>query len=429
MEKTYLQKLNESWGAMLDDDTVGPAIPKADRYRRIATAQLLENTKNEAAKSPHDFISLTEAAPTNNISGGNLATFDPILMNMVRRAAPNMISHEIMGNQTLTMPTGLIFAIKSRYVNQTGTEALFNETDTDFSGAGTHAGNNPVSGTYTTGTTMTTAVAEALGDGVGADFQEMAFSIDKVTVSVGSRALKASYSQEVAQDMKAVHNLDVDTELGNIVTLELLSAINRELIRTVYRIATPGAAYGTDVAGTFDLNTDSNGRWMEERFKGLHYFAAREANAIAKATRRGKGNYIICSSDVAEALAFAGKMTYAPEFNTSMGTVDDTGNTFLGVLNGRYKIFIDPFFGGSGSGEEFLVVGYKGSTPFDNGMFFCPYVPLMISRAIDPKTYQPSFAFKTRYGLVGNPFFGASPGALTSNTNPYYRKTKITNIS
>jgi hypothetical protein len=326
-------------------------------------------------------------------------------------------------------PTGLIFAMKSHYSTQAGTEALFNEADTDFSGAGTHAGSNPVDGTYTTGNGVSTATAEGFGDST--TLQEMAFSIEKTTVTAKSRALKAQYTVELAQDLKAVHGLDAESELSNILSQEILAEINREVIRTIYKVAKTGSA-STATAGTFDLDVDSNGRWSVERFKGLLFNIERDANVIAQDTRRGKGNFIICSSDVASALAMAGVLDYAPALNTNLN-VDDTGNTFAGVLNGRYKVYIDPYSANSGSASQFYVAGYKGTSPYDAGLFYCPYVPLQMVRAIDPATFQPKIGFKTRYGMIANPFVMQADGTtdgdtFTADRNQYYRSVKVTNL-
>lgn len=431
-KKTQSDLIVERWGKLLDLDAYAPI---KDNYKKQVTARLLENTK--VALDEERRI-LQEAAPTNNIGAGNIGTWDPILISLVRRAMPNLIAYDICGVQPMTGPTGLIFAMKSRYNNQTDTEALFNEADTDFSGTGTHEGSNPVAGTnnatdsffdtsgYRTGTGMSTAAAEALGDGVGPDFNEMAFSIDRITVTAKSRALKAEYSMELSQDLKAVHGLDVEQELVQILSAEILTEINREVVRTLYRIATPGAAYGTANTGIFDLDTDANGRWSVERFKGLLFQVEREANAIAKSTRRGRGNFIIASSDVASALSLAGKLDYAPALSTNLN-VDDTGNTFVGVLEGKYRVYIDPYFTTS-AGQELMVVGYKGASAFDAGFFYCPYVPLQMVRAVGQDTFQPKIGFKTRYGMVGNPFYGATSGALTTNTNPYFRRVRVINL-
>jgi hypothetical protein len=314
-----------------------------------------------------------------------------------------------------------------------GTEALFNEADTDFAGTGTHAGSNPVSGTYTTGTGMTTAAAERLGQGGEGDgtFGQMAFSIEKTAVTARTRALKAEYSIELAQDMKSVHGLDAEGELSNILSTEILSEINREVIRTIYRTAKVGAQVGTATAGTFDLDVDANGRWSVEKFKGLMFQVEREANAIAQQTRRGRGNFIICSSDVASALAMAGVLDYAPALSTGLN-VDEASTTFAGVLNGKYKVYVDPYSANQ-SGTQFMTVGYKGTSAFDAGLFYCPYVPLQMVRAVDPNSFQPKIGFKTRYGLVANPFVDLDDGSgsvsdLTANQNYYYRRVAITNL-
>jgi hypothetical protein len=340
------------------------------------------------------------------------------------------MAYDIAGVQPMTGPTGLIFAMRSKYTNQSGTEAFFNETNTGYSGTGTHTGTIPgtVANTslFSTGTGMATAAAEALGDGNGTNFAEMAFSIEKVTVAAKSRALKAEYTTELAQDLKAVHGLDAETELANILQSEILVEINRELVRTVYSTAVAGAT-GTAVAGTFDLDVDANGRWSVEKFKGLMFQIEQEANAIAKATRRGKGNIVICSSDVASALQMAGILDYTPALNGNALAVDDTGNTFAGVLNGRYRVYIDPY-----AGANYLVVGYKGSSAFDAGLFYCPYVPLQMVRAVGENSFQPKIGFKTRYGMVANPFARggatANDGSLVTSTNVYYRRVAIANL-
>lgn len=424
MEFPTQKQLLEKWNAVLDHKDHAKI---SDPYRRSVTAVLLENQlnwiKEERQNNPQ---LLTEAAPTNNFGDGNIKSWDPILISLVRRSLPNLIAYDVAGVQPMTAPTGLIFALKSRYTNQTGSEALFNEADTDFSGKGTHAGDNPLAGGFTTGEGFTTAEAEALGDGVGTDFAEMAFSIDKVTVTARSRALKAEYTMELAQDLKAVHGLEAETELANILSSEILTEINREVIRKIYFISEVGAQHGVSVAGTFDLDTDSNGRWMAEKFKGLLFQVEREANQIAKNTRRGKGNIIIASSDVASALAMSGALDYAPALATNLN-VDDTGNTFAGVLLGRFKVYVDPYFGGQAT-NELLVVGYKGTSPYDSGFFYCPYVPLQMVRAVGENSFQPKIGFKTRYGIVPNPFYTDAAGAVNANSNPYYRRVKVTNL-
>ena len=443
----YLSETHEKkWQPVLEH----PDLPEIkDSYRRAVTSVILEN-QERAAKEDQAFLS--EAAPTN-ATGSSVANWDPILISLVRRAMPNLIAYDIAGVQPMTGPTGLIFAMRSRYTNQTGAEAMFDEADTDFSGrnaAGSsvdgysstaNSGTNPSvlndspAGTYTTGSAMTTAAAEALGDDSGNAFAEMAFSIEKSTVTAKSRALKAEYTMELAQDLKAIHGLDAETELANILSAEILAEINREVVRTVYTNAEKGAATNTTTAGIFDLDTDSNGRWSVERFKGLMFQLERDANRIAQRTRRGKGNMIICSADVASALQMAGVLDYTPALNNNLN-VDDTGNTFAGVLNGRFKVYIDPYSANS-SATQYYVVGYKGTSPYDAGMFYCPYVPLQMVRAVGQDTFQPKIGFKTRYGLIANPFAetGAASGAVSAvdgpgsaNANRYYQRVKVTNL-
>jgi hypothetical protein len=423
---TTRPELVKKWGPILEAEG---ASPIKDSYRKEVTAQLLENQERAMRETAQ---ALNEAVPTNSGGDGialggagtntNMAGYDPVLISLVRRAAPQMIAYDIAGVQPMTQPTGLIFAMKSRYATQDGTEALFNEADTDFAGTGTHAGANPVSGTYTTGTGMSTATAEDLGAGTA--FGQMAFSIEKTTVTAKTRALKAEYSVELAQDLKAVHGLDAEGELSNILSSEILGEINREVVRTVYTAARTGAQAGTAAAGTFDLDVDSNGRWSVEKFKGLMFQIEREANAIAQTTRRGRGNFIICSSDVASALAMAGVLDYAPALSTGLN-VDESSTTFAGVLNGKYKVYVDPYSANANASNatQFFVVGYKGTSAFDAGLFYCPYVPLEKVRAIDPATFQPKIGFKTRYGMVANPFTSWSSGQ-----NIYYRKVAVTNI-
>ena len=443
----YLSETHEKkWQPVLEH----PDLPEIkDSYRRAVTSVILEN-QERAAKEDQAFLS--EAAPTN-ATGSSIANWDPILISLVRRAMPNLIAYDIAGVQPMTGPTGLIFAMRSRYTSQTGNEAMFDEADTDFSGrnaAGSsvdgysstaNSGTNPSvlndspAGTYTTGTAMTTAAAEALGDDSGNAFAEMAFSIEKSTVTAKSRALKAEYTMELAQDLKAIHGLDAETELANILSAEILAEINREVVRTVYINAEKGAATNTTTAGIFDLDTDSNGRWSVERFKGLMFQLERDANRIAQRTRRGKGNMIICSADVASALQMAGVLDYTPALNNNLN-VDDTGNTFAGVLNGRFKVYIDPYSANSAA-TQYYVVGYKGTSPYDAGMFYCPYVPLQMVRAVGQDTFQPKIGFKTRYGLIANPFAetGAISGAATAvndagsaNSNRYHQRVKVTNL-
>ena len=436
----YLSEpLQQKWNGVLDH----PDLPTiSDPYRKAVTAVVLENQAVEMQKSGM----ITE---TNNQTGAAIQNFDPILISLVRRSLPNLIAYDVCGVQPMTGPTGLIFAMRSRYSTQTGTEAFYNEANTFFSGSNaaitaaqlaqltslTLAANTTE--TFTSNafpvTAMTTNQGENLGDGeAGNTFQEMAFSIEKVTVTAKTRALKAEYSMELAQDLKAVHGLDAETELANILSTEILAEINREVIRTIYGVAKLGAQVGTTTRGIFDLDTDSNGRWMVEKIKGLAFQIEREANTIAKQTRRGKGNIMLCSSDVASALAMAGILDYNSALQGQVNlTVDDTGNTFAGTLFGRIKVYIDPYFP-AGSTNEFAVIGYKGSNAYDAGLFYCPYVPLQMVRAVDTGTFQPKIGFKTRYGLVSNPFAdgtaAATQGALTAQSNVYYRGFVVKNL-
>ena len=446
------ENLQDKWQPVLEH----PDLPKiGDAYKRAVTTVILEN-QEKAVREDRSFMS--EAAPAN-ATGSSVDNWDPVLISLVRRAMPNLIAYDVCGVQPMTGPTGLIFAMKSRFSTQSGTEALFNEADTSFSstdaagGSGSpddQAGTNPAilndspAGTYTTGSGMTVAQAETLGDGTD-EFAEMAFSIDKVTVTAKSRALKAEYTMELAQDLKAIHGLDAETELANILSSEILAEINREVVRTIYINAEIGAsnnasthigavaAINTTTAGIFDLDTDSNGRWSVERFKGLMFQVEREANVISQRTRRGKGNLIICSSDVASALQMAGVLDYTPALNNNLN-VDDTGNTFAGILNGRYKVYIDPY-SANNSASQYFVVGYKGNSPYDAGIFYCPYVPLQMVRAVGQDNFQPKIGFKTRYGLQANPFAEANVGsnavingAGNANANRYYRRVKVANI-
>jgi hypothetical protein len=441
MTQSNYQALVEKWGPILEHTSFSPI---KDQHKRAVTATILENTERALLESGDRSIaqsSLLMETPTNDVGtggfGGNataagpVAGYDPVLISLVRRAMPNLIAYDIAGVQPMTGPTGLIFAMRSRYSNQAGTEAFYNEAATAFSGTGTQTG-EPIPAGFpantallTTGTGMDTAAAEALGDGGGTNFAEMAFSIEKVTVSARSRALKAEYTTELAQDLRAVHGLDAETELSNILQSEILVEINRELVRTIYTNAVSGAT-ATATAGIFDLDVDANGRWSVEKFKGLMFQIEQEANAIAKATRRGKGNIVICSSDVASALQMAGVLDYTPALNGNALEVDDTGNTFAGVLNGRYRVYIDPY-----AGNNYMVVGYKGTSAFDAGLFYCPYVPLQMVRAVGENSFQPKIGFKTRYGMVANPFAkGATQGlgALDVNSNVYYRRVRVTNL-
>ena len=436
------ENLQEKWQPVLEHSD----LPKIeDAYKRAVTTVILEN-QEKSVREDRSFM--TEAAPVN-ATGSSVDNFDPVLISLVRRAMPNLIAYDICGVQPMTGPTGLIFAMKSRFGTQAGAEALFNEADSDFSardaagGSGSpdaQAGTNPATlndspsaGTYTTGSGMSTAQAETLGDGTD-EFAEMAFSIDKVTVTAKSRALKAEYTMELAQDLKAIHGLDAETELANILSSEILAEINREVVRTIYGHAKPGAQVNVTTAGIFDLDTDSNGRWSVEKFKGLLYQLERDANAIGQQTRRGKGNIIICSADVASALQMAGVLDYAPALNNNLN-VDDTGNTFAGVLNGKFKVYVDPY-AANVSASQYYVIGYKGTSPYDSGLFYCPYVPLQMVRAVGQDSFQPKIGFKTRYGMVQNPFAtSAGDGALDNSgavgataQNLYYRRVKVTNI-
>ena len=436
------ENLQEKWQPVLEH----PDLPKiGDAYKRAVTTVILEN-QEKAVREDRSFMS--EAAPAN-ATGSSVDNWDPVLISLVRRAMPNLIAYDICGVQPMTGPTGLIFAMKSRFGSQAGAEALFNEADSDFSArdaAGdtgspdAQSGTNPATlndspsaGTYTTGSGMTTAQAETLGDGSD-EFAEMAFSIDKVTVTAKSRALKAEYTMELAQDLKAIHGLDAETELANILSSEILAEINREVVRTIYSHAKAGAQVNTTTAGIFDLDTDSNGRWSVEKFKGLLFQLERDANAIGQLTRRGKGNIIICSADVASALQMSGVLEYAPSLATNLN-VDDTGNTFAGVLNGKFKVYVDPYAANIAA-SQYYVAGYKGTSPYDSGLFYCPYVPLQMVRAVGQNSFQPKIGFKTRYGMVQNPFATSDgDGALDNSgavaagkANLYYRRVKVTNL-
>ena len=418
------EELMQKWKPILEHGAL-PGIQ--DSHRAAVTATLLENTETSMQEGESLGASgslLSEAAPAN--STADVQNYNPVLISLVRRAMPNLVAYDIAGVQPMTGPTGLIFAMRSKY-EDTGSkpEAFYGEADTDYSGAGTHA-NALGAGSETTGTGLDTADAEALGDGVGAEFAQMSFSIEKVSVTAKSRALKAEYTTELAQDLKAIHGLDAETELANMLSAELLAEINREVIRTVYSNAVAGSQGGVATNGTFNLDVDANGRWSVEKFKGLMFQIEKEANQIAKDTRRGKGNMIICSSDVASALQMAGVLDYTPALNSNNLNPDDTGNTFAGVLNGRFRVYIDPY-----AGANYMVVGYKGSSAFDAGLFYCPYVPLQMVRAVGENSFQSKLGFKTRYGMVSNPFAqGATvgSGALAANTNVYYRRTAVTNL-
>jgi len=433
------EHLQEKWSPVLQH----PDLPEIkDNYRRAVTTIILEN-QEKALKEDRNFLG--EAAPTN-ATGSSVDNWDPILISLVRRSMPNLIAYDICGVQPMTGPTGLIFAMRARGISQAGAEALADEpsmlsnqdagSDTgggDISGTNPAVLNDSPAGTYTTATGMTLAQGEALGDTTTNAFAEMAFSIEKHTVTAVTRALKAEYTMELAQDLKAIHGLDAETELANILSAEILAEINREVVRNIYVSAVKGAAANTTTSGIFDLDTDSNGRWSVEKFKGLMFQIERDANAIGQQTRRGKGNMILCSADVASALQMAGVLDYTPALNNNLN-VDDTSTTFAGVMNGRYKVYVDPY-AANVSASQYYIVGYKGTSPYDAGMFYCPYVPLQMVRAVGENTFQPKIGFKTRYGIAANPFHTGTVAASTdgaisisSATNKYYRKVKVSNL-
>ena len=430
------EHLQEKWQPVLQH----PDLPEIkDPYKRAVTTVILENQEKAMSE---DSAFLTEAAPANQTSG--VANWDPILISLVRRAMPSLIAYDICGVQPMTGPTGLIFAMKARYTSQTGTEALFNEANTFFAGAspataqtGKEVLGSLTSTSFNVGRPMTTANAEKLGDSALNPFQQMAFSIEKATVTAKSRALKAEYTMELAQDLKAIHGLDAETALANILSAEILAEINREVVRTIYINAKQGAQQNVTTPGTFDLDTDSGGRWSVEKFKGLMFAMERDANVIARDTRRGKGNLILCSADVASAMTMAGLLDYQSALQDNLN-VDSTGNTFAGVLNGRFKVYVDPYmamdvpYANSGAtAAQYYVCGYRGTSPYDAGLFYCPYVPLQMVRAVGENSFQPKIGFKTRYGLQVNPFAesdATTAGPGTVNANVYYRRVGITNL-
>ncbi len=473
MQMFNAEQLQEKWAPVLDYQGLDPI---KDSHRRAVTAILLENQEN-SIREEREFLYETPTVNTFSSTGNAgfgggasspVAGFDPVLISLIRRSMPNLVAYDLAGVQPMNGPTGLIFAMRSKYGTMDAAangEALFDEANTAYSGQndgfdiesglyvagsdsnsvglGTTAGHasaanpgllNPegsqTATTYPVGQGMRTDYAEDLGDGSGDQFNQMAFSIEKVTVTAKSRALKAEYSLELAQDLKAIHGLNAEAELANILSTEILAEINREVIRTIYKVAESGAAVNTATAGTFDLDVDSNGRWSVEKFKGLIFQIERDANAIAQRTRRGKGNMILCSADVASALTMAGVLDYTPALNANLN-VDDTGNTFAGVLQGKYRVYIDPY-SANVSANQYYVVGYKGSSPYDAGLFYCPYVPLQMVRAVGENTFQPKIGFKTRYGLVANPFAEGTnqtnTGRLKVNSNRYYRRVKVTNL-
>ena len=440
------EHLQEKWQPVLEH----PDLPKiSDPYKRAVTTLILEN-QEKALKEDRGFLG--EVAPVNAMGGGQMDTWDPILISLVRRAMPNLIAYDVCGVQPMTGPTGLIFAMRSSFASQDGAEALVDldvppadsssgqnsagELTADAAGTNPSILNDSPAGTYTTPTGMTTAQAEALGDSADNAFNQMAFSIEKSTVTAVSRALKAEYTMELAQDLKAIHGLDAETELSNILSSEILAEINREVIRSLYVTAVKGAQVNTTTAGIFDLDTDSNGRWSVEKFKGLMFAIERDANAIGQQTRRGKGNMVICSADVASALQMAGVLDYTPALSNNLN-VDDTTTTFAGVMNGRYKVYVDPY-AANVAASQYYVVGYKGTSPYDAGFFYCPYVPLQMVRAVGESSFQPKIGFKTRYGLAANPFAAAgavaaadtvnTDASLDANTNAWYRRVKVSNL-
>ena len=471
------EHLQEKWAPLLNAEGVDEI---KDPHRRAVTAVLLEN-QEKFLKDEQAFAqgTITEASPTNHANaagasggfGGSAAAagpqagFDPVLISLIRRSMPNLVAYDLAGVQPMSGPTGLIFAMRSRYKDMTGSETFYNEVNTAFSGQSSgndltsgfadvtaglgttdQSGTNPAvlnpvstasSTGYDVGEGMVTGDSEALGDGAGNQFNQMAFSIEKVTVTAKSRALKAEYSLELAQDLKAIHGLNAEAELANILSTEILAEINREVIRTIYKVAEQGAVSNVAQAGIFDLDIDSNGRWSVEKFKGLLFQIERDANAIAQRTRRGKGNMILCSADVASALTMAGILDYTPALNANLN-VDDAGNTFAGTINGKFRVYIDPYAANlnsnntqTQSGNQYYVVGYKGTSPYDAGLFYCPYVPLQMVRAVGENTFQPKIGFKTRYGIVANPFAEGTDqglGRLRLNANRYYRRVAVKNL-
>ena len=466
------EQLQEKWSPLLNHEGLEDI---KDPHRKAVTAVLLEN-QERFLREERDFLyegtpgQLNEITNAGNAAGasggfsggataaGPVAGFDPVLISLIRRSMPNLLAYDICGVQPMNGPTGLIFAMRSRQTSQSGTETFFDEVDSTFStqdkgqdltggftdrnagfgSTGPQQGTNPsvlgsgdvAQALYSVGQGMATGDSEAL-DGTGSNaFREMAFSIEKVTVTAKSRALKAEYSLELAQDLKAIHGLNAEAELANILSTEILAEINREVIRTIYNVAEPGAAVNTATSGTFDLDVDSNGRWSVEKFKGLIFQIERDANAIAQRTRRGKGNMILCSADVASALTMAGVLDYTPALNANLN-VDDTGNTFAGVLAGKFRVYIDPY-AANVAASQYYVAGYKGTSPYDAGIFYCPYVPLQMVRSVGADSFQPKIGFKTRYGIVANPFAkGATlttPGVLSRNSNVYYRRDKVANL-
>jgi hypothetical protein len=456
-------QLVEKWSPVLNEESAGEI---QDSHRRAVTAAVLEN-QEQAFREEAAMQGLSEvASSTNNSTTGFTsaaspgANWNPVMIALVRRAMPNLMAYDLCGVQPMTGPTGLIFAMRSRYKSTSAgvtadDEALYSEasfggysgdsTDSRYDATSTRGPSGLVGATDTGGTDssivdsgtdyvpsvaggMSTATAEALGTPGGNDFNEMGFTIEKATVTAKSRALKAEYTLELAQDLKAIHGLDAETELANILSTEILAEINREVIRTINSQAKIGSRQdGLQTKGIFDLTTDADGRWSVEKFKGLLVQLERECNVIAKETRRGKGNVVICSSDVATALVASGMLDYAPSLSTNL-QVDDTGNTFAGVLNGRTRVYIDPY-----ADSDYVTVGYKGTNPYDAGVFYCPYVPLQMVRAVGENDFQPRIGFKTRYGMVSNPYvdvgnMNGRDGLAANRTNQYYRIFRVDNI-
>ena len=437
--ETY-DRLVEKWNPVLAEESAGSIT---DSHRKAVTAVLLENTENALREERAQMSFLNEAGPATSVTNASVSNWDPVLISLVRRAAPNMIAYDVAGVQPMTGPTGLIFAMKARYETGTtgATEALFNEADTTYAGDSSDtqsaspsglAGIDPAAGNVAGDSSLDSERSLTFGDGtttalgeLSGAFRNMGFTIEKSTVTAKSRALKAEYTLELAQDLKAIHGLDAETELANILSTEILAEINREVIRTINSQAKTGAGQAsTSINGIFDMSTDADGRWSVEKFKGLHVQIERDSNVIAKETRRGKGNFIICSSDVASALAAAGSLDYTPALSTNLN-VDDTGNTFAGLMNGRTRVYIDPY-----STTDYVTVGYKGTNPYDAGIFYCPYVPLTMVRAVGENDFQPKIGFKTRYGMASNPFVGATPanGLAAAKSNQYYRIFRVDNI-
>ena len=468
---TPYDTLVEKWNPLLSHE----ALPEiGDSYKKKCTAMLLENQEKALreqyiTEAPANYMGGNPVTGQVGAAANGIAGYDPILISLVRRSMPNLMAYDLAGVQPMSAPTGLIFAMRSRYTKQKGTltgglqpgdangagrEALFGEPWAQFGGSGNTSagapfsatgGINPIgvsggtSGGFAQGANfgirdssfdinsfrgMLTSTGEELGETGKNNFQQMAFSIERLAVEAKTRALKAEYSTELAQDLKAVHGLDAESELANILSTEILNEINRELIYTLYRTAKAGCQQADlDTKGVYDLNTDSDGRWSAERFRGLMFQIEREANVIAKETRRGKGNFVVCSSDVASALAMGGFLNLTPALQPQL-EVDDTGNTFAGILNGKFKVYIDPY---SALGANFALVGYRGASPYDAGMFYCPYVPLQMVRAVDQNTFQPKIGFKTRYGMVANPF-ADNTDINALGGNQYYRIFAVNNL-